>query len=255
MVDSPIFDAANSDPNAPPPHQDTAPSHDAEATPSASELELTISQVRGIYASRVIMDGRRNLREIHIVATNERQPKQIIRDVETMLCVKHGLRIDYRKVSLVSLAVEDLRRLPLARPEIRRVSEDHLGEQRRIRVEISGAGRIVRGEACEKLDRATPFYSAARATVQCVEKLAGRQLDVRVEHATALRLDAFEIAIVILTCWIDDREEKLVGASFVGSYPAESAARATLDALNRRIFTLNTQPTMPSDAPGTDESS
>ncbi len=252
-MDSPSFNAATSEPNAPP-HEHSAPSRDVEATPSASELELTLRQVRGIYASRVITDGRRNLREIHIIATNERQPKQIIRDAETMLCVKHGLRIDYRKISLVQLAVEDLRRLPLARPEIRSVSEENLGEQRRIRVEIFGAGRIVRGEASERIDHATPFYSAARATVQCVEKLAGRQLDVRVEHATALRLDAFEIAIVILTCWIEDREEKLVGASFVGSHPAESAARATLDALNRRIFTLNAQSiSAPNGVPRTDE--
>ncbi len=212
------------------------------ATPSVSDLELTLNQVRGVYASRVMMD-RRSVSEIHIIASKERKPKQIIRDVETILYVKHGLRVDYRKISLVQLATDDLRRLPLARPEIRRVDEECLGDQRRVQVEIFGAGRVVLGEACERIDHPTPFYSAAQATVQCVEKLVGRQIDVRVEHATALRLDAYEVAIVILTCWIEDREERLVGASFVGSHPAESAARATLDALNRRIFTLNTQTT------------
>ncbi len=217
------------------------------AAPSVSDLELTLTQVRGVYASRVIVDEQRKVCEIHIIATNERKPKQIIRDIETILCVKHGLRVDYRKISLVQLTVQDLRRLPLARPEIRRVVEENLGEQRKILVEILGAGRIVRGEASARIDGATLFYSAARATVECVEKLVGRQIDVRVEHATTLRLDAYEIAIVVLTCWIEDREEKLVGASFVGSHPAESAARATLDALNRRIFTLNIQATLPAN--------
>ncbi len=218
-----------------------SPSPDNTA-PSVSDLELTLNQVRGVYASRVIMNGR-SVSEIHIIASDERKPKQIIRDVETILCVKHDLRVDYRKIGLVQLAAEDLRRLPLARPEIRRVSEENLGDQRRVRVEIQGAGRIVLGEACERIDHPTPFYCAAQATVQCVEKLVGRQIDVRVQHATALRLDVHEVAIVILTCWIEDREERLVGASFVGSHPAESAARATLDALNRRIFTLNAQST------------
>lgn len=210
------------------------------AAPSVSDLELTLNKVRGVYASRVMMDNH-NISEIHIIASDERKPKQIVRDIETILCVKHGLRVDYRKVSLVQLAAEDLRRLPLARPEIRRVSEENLGDQRRVRVEIQGAGQIVVGEAYERIDNPTPFYSAAQATVRCVEKLVSRQIDVRVEYATALRLDAHEIAIVILTCWIEDREERLVGASFVGTHSAESAARATLDALNRRIFTLNTQ--------------
>src|SRR5574342_700217 len=127
-----------------------SPSADS-TTPSVSDLELTLNQVCGVFASRVMMD-RRSVSEIHIIAFNERRPKQIIRDIETILCVKHGLRVDYRKISLVQLSAEDLRRLPLARPEIRQVSEEDLGDQRRVRVEIQGAGKIVLGEACERID-------------------------------------------------------------------------------------------------------
>ncbi len=215
----------------------TAPS----VSPLVSDIETTLSQVQGIYASRVLMDRGPEVHEIHIVASTTRKPKQIIRDIETLLFVKHGFRVDYRKISLVQLADEDLLRLPLARPEIRSVVEENLGDQRRICVEIQGAGRIVQGQARDQVDNPLLFQTAAKATIECIEKLTGNQIDVRLEHATTLRLDGREIAIVVLTCVIENHEEAFVGASFVGSRPAESAARATLDALNRRLFTLNAQ--------------
>ncbi len=206
--------------------------------PSVSDLEQTLSQVQGIYAARVIFDGEHQLSEIHLVASTERPPKRLVRDIETLVYVKHGVKIDYRKVSLVQLEEADLRRLPVARPEIRCVSEEDLGDKRRVTVEIQAAGKVVRGVATERADNPTAFHTAAQATISCIEQLVGGQMDVRLDHATSLRLDSREIAIVVLTCLVEDREESFVGASFVGSKQSESAVRATLDALNRRIFSL-----------------
>ena len=44
-----------------------------------------------------------------------------------------------------------------------------------------------------------------------------------------------------MTAQVEDREETFVGASFVGARPSDAAARATLDALNRRIYNLTIQ--------------
>jgi hypothetical protein len=206
--------------------------------PSASALELTLSQIQGLYASRVLVDGNQDVREIHVVASNSRKPKQIIRDVETLVFVKHGLKVDYRKISLVQLADEDLLRLPMARPEIRRVSSDVLGDQRRVQVEIYGAGKTAVGEACERIDNPAPFRTAALATIGAIRGLMGHFVDIRLDNTATLRLEAREILLVLVTCMFPDHEEAFVGASFVGSQPADSGARATLDALNRRILTM-----------------
>lgn len=206
--------------------------------PSASDLELTLAQVGCLYASRVMLDANREICEIHIVASNSRKPKQIIRDVETLVFVKHGIKLDYRKISLVQLADQDLLRLPIARPEIRGVSEDDLGSQKRIRVEIYAAGKTAVGEACERIDNPAPFRTAVLATIEAVQQLIGRCVDIRLDNTATLRLDMHEVLLVLVTCLFPDHEESFVGASFVGSRPAESAARATLDALNRRIRTM-----------------
>ena len=210
-------------------------------SPSTSDLEITLSNVKGVYASCVILDQDRKLSEIHILASTARKPKQIVRDIETLLLAKHRINVDYRKISLVQLADEQLLRMPVARPEIRKVTEQDLGNQKMIRVEIQGGGRTVVGEARDPIGNPSPFHTAAKATVNAIEKLVGRYMDVRLEHSETLRLGSREVLLVLLTCLSEDREETFVGASFVGSRPAESAARATLDALNRRIYMFTAQ--------------
>ncbi|MBI3536357.1 MAG: hypothetical protein HY070_02160 [Chloroflexi bacterium] len=207
--------------------------------PSASDFELTLSQIKGLYASRVVLDQQRALSEIHVVASAARKPKQVVRDIETLLFVKHGVKIDYRKISLVFLDDAQFLRVPVARPEIHEVLEESLGNQRRIRVKIQGGGKIVFGEANEPIDNPVPFHTAANATIDGIEKLTGHYLDVRLENAATMRLESREILLIVLACLIEGREETFVGASFVGTRVHESAARATLDALNRRIYSLS----------------
>ena len=211
------------------------------AKPTATDFELTLAQIRGVYASSVVLGSTRDLNEIHIVASDSRKPKQIVRDIETLLFVKHRVKIDYRKISLVQLSDEKLLRIPIARPEIRTITEESLGDKKRFRVEIQGASRIAVGHAEERIDNPAPARTAALATMNAVENLLDRRIKVRLEDATTFRFDSREVLIVIVTSQIEDREETFVGASFVGNRPAESAARATLDALNRRIHNLTLQ--------------
>ena len=218
-----------------------ASSSSLSTKPSVSDLDLTLAQVRGVYASCVVLDQNHDLSEIHIVASTSRKPKQIVRDIETLFRVKHNVKVDYRKVSLVQLTDESLLHIPIARPEIRHVTEENLGDQRRIRVEIQGAGKIVTGEALDRIDNPMAFHTPAKATIHAIQKLLGQYIDVHLGEAAAFRLGSHEVVLVILTCVFENREETFVGSSFVGTRPADSAARATLDALNRRIHNLIAQ--------------
>lgn len=216
-------------------------SYPTVAKPSSTDFELTLSQVKGVYASCVILNHDRDLAEIHIVATADRKPKQIVRDIETLLFVKHRVKVDYRKVSLVQLPDEKLLRISMARPEIRSVTEQVQGNQKTFRVTVQGAARVATGEAAERLDNPVPFHTSAKAAINAVEKLLDHRIEVRFDDAATFRFGSREVLLVLVTCQSEDREETFVGASFVGAHPAESAARATLDALNRRIHNLTIQ--------------
>jgi len=217
--------------------------------PSSSELALTLNQIRGIHASCVVLTPKQDISEIHLVASTERKPKQIVRDIETILFVKHGVKVDYRCVSMVQIPDEQLLKIPIARAEIQKVTEEVTGDQKRVRVEIKGASRVAIGEAYEKIENPMPFRTSAKATIAAIEKLLNRSLDIQVEDAQTFRLGSHEIFLVIVRFLTEHGEETFVGASFVGMREIETAARATLDALNRRIYNLSLQSPREADVP------
>jgi hypothetical protein len=64
-----------------------------------AEAELILSQLRDVKYASITTDGEQ-IKEIHIVAVSARQPKQIVRDVETALKAFLRRPIDHRVISV-----------------------------------------------------------------------------------------------------------------------------------------------------------
>ena len=65
--------------------------------------EDLILRLRDVRSCRIITDETGSITEIHVVASSDRQPKMIARDVETALKAELGLEIDYRKIGVVMI--------------------------------------------------------------------------------------------------------------------------------------------------------
>jgi len=65
--------------------------------------EDLILRLRDVRSSRIITDETGAITEIHVVASSDRSPKKIARDVETALKAELGLEIDYRKIGVVMM--------------------------------------------------------------------------------------------------------------------------------------------------------
>ncbi len=63
-------------------------------------MEATLNRLRGILSSRIVVGDAGEIAEIHVMATPERIPKQIVRDVESALFATFGTRVDHRKISV-----------------------------------------------------------------------------------------------------------------------------------------------------------
>src|SRR6476661_6527134 len=69
-----------------------------------AKIEELLGQVRGVLAVRVVTDEQGQIDELHVVGSPGRSAKQMVRDVESLLYVRGGVRIDHRKISLVQIA-------------------------------------------------------------------------------------------------------------------------------------------------------
>jgi hypothetical protein len=166
-------------------------------------LETLILQVRGVLAGRIVLDDSQEIDEIHVVGSPERNPKQIVRDIESALFVRGGIRVNHRKISLVQLLESSIR------PTIERVRL----------VEIKRS--VVEG-----YDTIAVTLAFGSRTIEGVS-----QVDGHAPSGGQTQSVSYQEAIT----------ESMLGVSIVRKDPLMAVVRAVLDAVNRRLPYLTGQ--------------
>jgi hypothetical protein len=210
-----------------------------ERVATIAEIESTIRRLRSVVSARVKGNERGEIEEIHVVTDDSRHPKQVSRDIESLLLSELGLRIDHRKISIAQLREPSLL---AGEARLRFVSIDLSIDRADTEVKVSvgvgedvfsGTARCVRQETqLEAIAQATA--SAVNEYLQCSGEGQGRSLEVRAV-IRGLAPGVGEVVTVALRLGGPRGEEKLIGSALITDSPWHSAAYATLDALNRRI--------------------
>lgn len=198
-------------------------------------IETSVRQVQGVYACRVVLESPLEIAEIHVVGSPARRPKQIIRDIESLLFARFGLRVNYRKISLAQLQEERGLNVVGTRPRLVESAWQTDGERDRATVSLADGGRSLVGEATAPAGSVEKGRLTSLAALRAVEQFA--------QGSGEFRLDAFErvpvgdriVTVVLITVGFASSEESLIGTAFYRGDPVEAAARATLDSVNRRL--------------------
>jgi hypothetical protein len=201
-----------------------------------TRLCRAIERLRGIEMARVITDGGSEIMEVHVVATPERKPKQVVRDIESLLMAQFGLDIDYRKISLAQM--EDspaLARTPRPRLEAAEFTDQ---EQRCVRIVLLDGNRRHIGIAQASARAGDALTLAALATLNAMHDLVGRARVFQLEEIQRTVLGGQELILVLLNVTHRGGQERLVGTCFTRDDLLEACARATLDCVNRRMAVL-----------------
>ena len=94
---------------------------------------------------------------------------------------------------------------------------------------ILGIGRGQSGQV------ESPDQLAGDATVHAINRLIGPRGQVRLEHIQRARSGTFDVCLVQLSISADGGTRPALGVSMISGDLAEAAARAVLDAVNRRL--------------------
>ena len=91
---------------ATPPRSGTAPVDDSLTPPTwtTEEIEALLRTLPAIASARILRDADGKLREVHVLATTEFSPKQIVRNIESAMLARFGLRLDHRAISVAQSA-------------------------------------------------------------------------------------------------------------------------------------------------------
>lgn len=201
------------------------------------DLEREINSLEGVTISRVLSTGA-EIDEIHVIAPRDRIPKKVVRDIESLLLVKFGIRVDHRKISVVQTGAERLPSPMPSRPQILEIVKTGTGEAERVNVRICLEGDSIEGVG-EYTPAETILLAGSRALINAIEKLLNTQGVLGIKDVSVVEASGQRIVLAVLTWTMEGQEEILVGASVARGEPLEDAVRATFDAVNRKLVRIN----------------
>lgn len=201
----------------------------------ARTMEGAINKIRGVYAAQVVI-SEDNVEEIHVIASPLRKPKQVVRDIESMLLVNFSVRVDYRRISLVQMQEERLFQAE-GRPRLVAVRSVD-GPSRRAEVELEKDGHLFVGSAHSSGDEMDIVRLVCTATIEAMQQVLGEHVTYQVDQIAQIMIDHMQAVVVSVSVDFGTSKEILLGICQVHTEASDAAARATLNAVNRRLLIL-----------------
>lgn len=202
----------------------------------AHVVEELVNELQGVASARVVLDDKNNIVELHVLSDETRNPRQIVRDIETVLLVKMGLNIDHKKISVVQFA--DRQEVHAKRISLRGISYRLNCGMAEVSVALTlgetQAEVTVRGP--NSLQNQTRLV--ANATIGSLKEILGGVIDFVVEDVNILNFARRDVVLVGVSTISPNGEEMLIGATLARGDLKEAVVKATLDAVNRRLQRL-----------------
>jgi hypothetical protein len=213
------------------------------------DLEESLRLLPGVHAASVITGPDARPTEIHVLAATGKQPKQIVRDIQSLAMARFEIDIDHRIVSVVQfddgetglelVDTEDESRrasepAPAPRPVISSISLRTTGSESEVTVTLSLGASTFEGQAAGSGSSGFRHTLIARATLNAVSELLGVPADV--EHAGVVECGNRRVAVCVIQVMVPRfGEQSVTGSALVRGDDTDALARAVLNALNRRL--------------------
>lgn len=191
-----------------------------------------IGKIDGVIKVKVISKDD-EIKEVHILSNGNRSPKQIVRDIESSLLAAYDFRIDRKVISIAQIDINY--REEVKRAKFNGASIKTAGNALECSVSLSYDGE----EYCDSVIGVKTATNrrkiVADAAVRTVEKILGQAYLFSIEDVLVNTSRDITFVAVLVSSVIDENEETMVGSAIVKDDMDEAIAKATLDAVNRRI--------------------
>lgn len=205
---------------------------------SWASYEQAIKQIRSVMGARIKASAEGEIEEIHVLADSNRNPKQIVRDVESILITQFEVEIDHKKVSVVQVD-DDETTVPLQetiRPKLVAVTIRTVQATAEVKVELLAGEKLLEGVVQGPSSSHNKLRLFAEATLRALTLITLEKLIFVTEDVNINSLGKHQVAQVAITLITPSGEQTLVGCAIVKSDEREAVVRATLDAVNRKLW-------------------
>lgn len=210
---------------------------DARTQSDRERIEELIHQVRGVLSAYVSLTQEGEVEEVHVLGDAERTPKQIVRDIESMLATQLGMRIDHKRVSVAQMrkSGKPAQVRTVSRLKFRSVNLTVTGVAAEAQVEVERDEVVSTGIASGPSSSQNQLRLVTSAAMRSVEKFLAPDHSLALEELKVFPLGEEEVIVVILNLLKPREEIRLIGSAIMGTDVKRSVIFATLKALNRYI--------------------
>jgi hypothetical protein len=225
--------------------------------------EELLASLPGVVSARIVAGPNGAVDEIHLLTSDEVQPKQTVRNVESALLAHLGMRVSHKKISVAITNEPGMRRaeksgefssvatpvppmaavpaLPVEEIRKRRLYFEDVEVRRSrtmgvaCRVTLKKGEETFVGEADGMEGERQRIELAAKATLAAIAAAEGESRNLGMEGCRLV--DAFDRQFVFVgvTARFGRDSSLLTGSAEVRESPEQSAVLAVLDATNRWV--------------------
>ena len=228
----------------------------------ASRAEAAIRRLRDVEGVSVRTAGD-EIVEVHVLTSSDRPPKNIVRDVQTVLRTGLGIAIDHRVVSVAlaqkgaggasAPALEAPEHAPAGRVAEAPVEDEDERPDPGERIQFEGVNLFVSGARTQaqvelrwkgmpRIGSATGWSArdeshrlVAQAAAAAVQEFLSDPVALNVEGVEFASFGRHRIAVVALTLLVQRQEKLLTGTCPIQQDTPQAVVLATLAALNRVV--------------------
>lgn len=210
----------------------------SDVTSSIQDWEQAIKQIKAVIAARINVNIQGEIEEVHILAGSGRAPKQIVRDVESILVAQFDLQIDHKKISVAQLGDDEEGTSAVVesiRPKLAGVTLRTINGMAEVKVELSSRDKLAEGIAQGPSSTYNKLRLFVEATIKALNPLTSDKFLFVAEDVVITQLAKQQVALVSITMIAPTGEQSLTGCALVRNDDREAVVKATLDAVNRKL--------------------
>ncbi len=202
------------------------------------EIENFINKINSVICSRIVLEND-EIEEIHIVSNMEKSPKQLSRDIQSILISKFNIDVDYKKISVAQ--VDDESTISMADFRLKLSSIEHTTRSNifEAKVILEKDGTCYEGTSSGPNSANNVYKLLALAVINAVESFFDKKDIFILEDVLKVMVTGKEAFITLITTFENGKELLLSGSSVAGRNSDEMVVKSALDAINRVVLKLS----------------
>ncbi len=197
------------------------------------EIEKFLPSLKSVMSCKIIED-KNEIQEIHVLADSSRNPKQICRDIQSVLMSRYNIDVDYKKISIAQVS-ESMTLNNDSRLRINSIHIENKDHMIHVQVMLELGEYLYEGTASGlKTDR-NIMRLCSWATLKAVEKAFNLENCFLLEDIEEREFIDRQVINCGVNFVVNGRETILCGNCFVDHSKPEAAVKATLCAINRSV--------------------